>query len=174
MAAFPRATAHKSYTSIVADQTEGRHGPVWWEPSVFQTRAQVLFRPVLRKPNGPAPAPRLQEPRPNLLLRNWSACRLSPSHPIHYWRDERQAKREKLLKLTRESQNCHRLKGIPEWDTPESTAKWIRAGRASKPIRKVWSTFSMQRVVGTCWAPRTEPSRRRDNRPEAAEVIGSR
>jgi hypothetical protein len=47
-------------------------------------------------------------------------------------------KREKLLRLTREVMKLPPDGGIPEWDTPESTAKWLREGRAdSRPIRKV-------------------------------------
>jgi hypothetical protein len=47
-------------------------------------------------------------------------------------------KREKLLRLTREVSQLPPDGGIPEWDTPESTAKWLREGRAdSRPIRKV-------------------------------------
>jgi hypothetical protein len=47
-------------------------------------------------------------------------------------------KREKLLKFTREVSKLPPDGGIPEWDTPESTAKWLREGRAdSRPIRKV-------------------------------------
>jgi hypothetical protein len=39
-------------------------------------------------------------------------------------------KREKLLRLTREVSKLPPGGGIPEWDTPESTAKWLREGRA--------------------------------------------
>ena len=47
-------------------------------------------------------------------------------------------KREKLLRLTHEVMKLPPDGGIPEWDTPESTAKWLREGRAdSRPIRKV-------------------------------------
>ena len=47
-------------------------------------------------------------------------------------------KREKLLRLTREVMKLPPGGGIPEWDTPESTVKWIREGRVdSRPIRKV-------------------------------------
>ncbi len=47
-------------------------------------------------------------------------------------------KREKLLRLTREVSQLPPGEGIPEWDTPESTAKWLREGRAdSGPIRKI-------------------------------------
>ena len=47
-------------------------------------------------------------------------------------------KREKLLRLTREVMKLPPGSGLPEWDTPESTAKWIREGRVdSRPIRKV-------------------------------------
>jgi hypothetical protein len=47
-------------------------------------------------------------------------------------------KREKLLQLTHEVSKLPPGGGIPEWDTPESTAKWLREGRAdNRPIRKV-------------------------------------
>ena len=47
-------------------------------------------------------------------------------------------KREKLLRLTREVSKLPPGDGIPEWDTPESTAKWLREGRVdSRSIRKV-------------------------------------
>jgi hypothetical protein len=47
-------------------------------------------------------------------------------------------KREKLFRLTREVSKLPPGDGIPEWDTPESTAKWLREGRVdSRPIRKV-------------------------------------
>jgi hypothetical protein len=47
-------------------------------------------------------------------------------------------KREKLLRLTREVSKLPPGGGIPEWDTSESTAKWIREGRAdTRLIRKV-------------------------------------
>jgi hypothetical protein len=47
-------------------------------------------------------------------------------------------KREKLLRLTHEVMKLPSDGDIPEWDTPESTAKWLREGRAnSRPIRKV-------------------------------------
>jgi hypothetical protein len=47
-------------------------------------------------------------------------------------------KREKLLRLTREVMKLPPVKGIPEWDTPESTSKWVHDGRVeSDRIRKV-------------------------------------
>jgi hypothetical protein len=47
-------------------------------------------------------------------------------------------KREKLLRLTREVMKLPPPESIPEWATPESTAKWLRDGRAdSRRIRKV-------------------------------------
>ena len=47
-------------------------------------------------------------------------------------------KREKLKVLTREVMKFPPVTGVPEWETPESTAKWLREGRAdSRPIRKV-------------------------------------
>jgi metal-responsive CopG/Arc/MetJ family transcriptional regulator len=47
-------------------------------------------------------------------------------------------KREKLLRLTREVMKLPSAEVIPEWATPESTAKWLRDGRADpRPIRKV-------------------------------------
>ena len=50
----------------------------------------------------------------------------------------KELQREKLLRLTHEVMSLPPDGGIPEWDTPESTAKWIREGRAdSGPIRKI-------------------------------------
>ena len=50
----------------------------------------------------------------------------------------KELQREKLLRLTREVSKLPPGDGIPEWDTPESTAKWLREGRVdSRPIRKV-------------------------------------
>ena len=50
----------------------------------------------------------------------------------------KELQREKLLRLTRKVSKLPPGGGIPEWDTPESTAKWLREGRAdSRPIRKV-------------------------------------
>jgi hypothetical protein len=50
----------------------------------------------------------------------------------------KELQREKLLRLTHEVMKLPPDGGIPEWDTPESTARWIREGRAdSGPIRKV-------------------------------------
>jgi hypothetical protein len=47
-------------------------------------------------------------------------------------------KREKLLRLTREVMKSPPPEVIPEWATPESTAKWLRDGRAEpRRIRKV-------------------------------------
>ena len=47
-------------------------------------------------------------------------------------------KREKLLRLTHEVMTLPPDGGIPEWDTPESTAKWLHEDRVdSRPIRKV-------------------------------------
>ena len=47
-------------------------------------------------------------------------------------------RREKLLRLTREVNKLPPAESIPEWDTPESTAKWLRDGRAEpRRIRKV-------------------------------------
>jgi hypothetical protein len=47
-------------------------------------------------------------------------------------------KREKLLRLTREVMKLPPAEGIREWATPESTAKWLRDGRAEPHrIRKV-------------------------------------
>jgi hypothetical protein len=38
-------------------------------------------------------------------------------------------KREKLLRFTREVMNLPAAEGIPEWETPESTSKWVHDGR---------------------------------------------
>lgn len=38
-------------------------------------------------------------------------------------------KREKLLRLTREVKKLPPVEGIPEWETPESTSKWVHDGR---------------------------------------------
>lgn len=47
-------------------------------------------------------------------------------------------KREKLLRLTREVSKLSPAESIPEWATPESTAKWLRDGRAEpRRIRRV-------------------------------------
>jgi hypothetical protein len=47
-------------------------------------------------------------------------------------------KREKLLRLTREVSKLPPAESIPEWDTPESTAKWLRDGRTEpRRIRRV-------------------------------------
>jgi hypothetical protein len=38
-------------------------------------------------------------------------------------------KREKLLRLTREVSKLPPVKGIPAWNTSESTSKWVHDGR---------------------------------------------
>jgi hypothetical protein len=38
-------------------------------------------------------------------------------------------KREKLLQFTREVMKLPAAEGIPEWETPESTSKWVHDGR---------------------------------------------
>jgi hypothetical protein len=37
--------------------------------------------------------------------------------------------REKLLRFTREVMKLPPAEGIPEWETPESTSKWVHDGR---------------------------------------------
>ena len=50
----------------------------------------------------------------------------------------KELQREKLIRLTREVSKLPPGGGIPEWDTPESTAKWLREGRTeSRRFRKV-------------------------------------
>ena len=38
--------------------------------------------------------------------------------------------REKLLRAARTAAELPPVKGIPEWDTPASTLKWVQDGRA--------------------------------------------
>jgi hypothetical protein len=38
-------------------------------------------------------------------------------------------KREKLLRFTREVMKLPPAEGIPEWETPESTSKWVHDRR---------------------------------------------
>jgi hypothetical protein len=47
-------------------------------------------------------------------------------------------KREKLVLATREAMKLPPAEGIPEWDTPESTSKWVHDLRVENDrIRKV-------------------------------------
>ena len=47
-------------------------------------------------------------------------------------------KREKLLQATRSALKLPPVDDIPAWETPESTSKWLRNGRAEpRRIRKV-------------------------------------
>jgi hypothetical protein len=47
-------------------------------------------------------------------------------------------RREKLLRLTHEVMTLPSDGGISEWDTPESTARWLREGRVEpRRIRNV-------------------------------------
>jgi hypothetical protein len=47
-------------------------------------------------------------------------------------------KREKLLRFTREVMKLPPAEGIPEWETPESTSKWVHDGRVeSDRVRNV-------------------------------------
>jgi hypothetical protein len=41
----------------------------------------------------------------------------------------RRCPREKLRSLTREVMKLPPAEGIPEWETPESTSKWVHDGR---------------------------------------------